>query len=132
MKRLLSFLMISLMVINNTNVFAQEAVMIKKDERAPFEGVLFPLDQANKMRYKLIECDIKIQLNESYERTVKLYKQNETYQDNKVNLLLKQNDELSKSLTESKSVSDFQKILWFGLGVIATGLAVYGAKQISR
>jgi len=116
----------------NTNAFAQETVMIKKDERAPFEGVLFPLDQANKMRYKLIECDIKIQLNESYERTVKLYKQNETYQDNKVNLLLKQNDELSKALTESKSTSDFQKIIWFGLGVLATGLAIYGTKQITR
>lgn len=130
MKTLLSFLMIGLITINSA--FAQEAVMIKKDERAPFEGVLFPLDQANKTRYQLIECDIKKQLNSSYERTIKLYKENEVYQDNKVNLLLKQNDELSKALTESKSTSDLQKILWFGLGVLATGLAIYGTKEITR
>jgi hypothetical protein len=122
--------MIGLITINSA--FAQEAVMIKKDERAPFEGVLFPLDQANKTRYQLIECDIKKQLNSSYERTIKLYKENEVYQDNKVNLLLKQNDELSKALTESKSTSDLQKILWFGLGVLATGLAIYGTKEITR
>ena len=130
MKTLLSFLMIGLITINSA--FAQEAIMIKKDERAPFEGVLFPLEQANKMRYQLIECDIKKELNSSYERTIKLYKENEVYQDNKVNLLLKQNDELSKALTEAKVTSDFQKILWFGLGVLATGLAIYGTKEITR
>lgn len=130
MKTLLSFLMIGLITINS--VFAQEAIMIKKDERAPFEGVLFPLDQANKMRYQLIECDIKKELNSSYERTIKLYKENETYQENKVNILLKQNDELSKSLNEAKSTNDFQKILWFGLGVIATGLAIYAGKEMAK
>ena len=130
MKTLLSFLMIGLITINSS--FAQEAVMIKKDERAPFEGVLFPLDQANKMRYQLIECDIKKELNASYERTIKLYKENESYQENKVNILMKQNDELSKALTESKSTTDLQKILWFSLGVLATGLAVYGASKITR
>lgn len=122
--------MIGLITINSA--FAQESVMIKKDERAPFEGVLFPLDQANKMRYQLIECDIKKELNSSYERTIKLYKENETYQENKVNILLKQNDELSKSLTEAKSTNDFQKILWFGLGVIATGLAIYAGKEMAK
>ena len=120
------------MMVNSVNAFAEESIMIKKDERAPFEGVLFPLDQANKMRYKLIECDISIKLNESYERTVKLYKQNETYQENKVTLLLKQNDELAKALTESKTTSDLQKILWFSLGVVATGLAVYGTSKITK
>lgn len=130
MKRLLSFLMISLMISNSG--FASESIMIKKDERAPFEGVLFPLDQANKMRYTLIDCEIKTELNLSYERTVKLYKQNETYYENKVNILSKQNDELAKALTESKSTGDLQKILWFGLGVLATGLAIYGTKQITR
>lgn len=129
MKTLLSFLMIGLTI---SNAFAQEVIMIKKDERAPFEGVLFPIDQAKKTRLELIECDIKKELNASYERTIKLYKENESYQDNKVNILLKQNDELSKSLVEAKSTSDFQKILWFGLGIIATGLAIYGTKEITR
>lgn len=130
MKTLLTFLMIGLITINSS--FAQEAIVMKKDERAPFEGVLFPLEQANKIRYQLIECDIKKELNLSYERTIKLYKENEGYQENKVSILMKQNDELSKALTESKSTSDLQKIIWFGLGVIATGLAIYGTKQITK
>jgi hypothetical protein len=118
------------MVANNS--FAGEVINLKKDERAPFEGVLFPFEEAQKMRYKLIECDIKSQLNESYERTIRLYKQNEIYYDNKVNILLKQNDELAKALNEAKTTTDIQKIIWFSLGVVATGLAVYGASQISR
>ena len=130
MKRLLSFLMIGLMI--TSNCFATEAVNLKKDERAPFEGVLFPFELAQKTRYQLLECDIKKELIASYDKSIRLYKENETYYDNKVNILLKQNDELSKALTESKTSSDLTKILWFGLGVVATGLAVYGAKQISK
>ena len=119
-------------LIITSNCFANEAINLKKDERAPFEGVLFPFDQAQKIRYQLLECDIKKELVVSYEKTIRLYKENETYYDNKVNILLKQNDELSKALTESKTSSDLSKILWFGLGVVATGLAVYGAKQITK
>lgn len=130
MKSLLSFLMISLMVVNNC--FSSEVITLKKDERAPFEGVLFSFEQAQKMRYQLIECDIKKELTASYEKTIKLYKENETYHDNKVNILLKQNDELSKALTEAKTTSDLTKLLWFGLGVLATGMAIYGAKQATK
>lgn len=131
MKNLLSFLIIGITIANNCFA-SDQTVILKKDERAPFEGVLLPIDQANKTRYELLECDIKKELNTSYERTIKLYKENEVYQDNKVNILLKQNDELSKALTDSKSNSDLQKIVWFSLGVLATGLAVYGTEKITK
>jgi hypothetical protein len=123
--------MIGLLISNNC-LAADQTVILKKDERAPFEGVLLPFEQANKTRYELLDCDIKKQLNGSYERTIKLYKDNEVFQDNKVNILMKQNDELAKALTESKTSSDLQKVVWFTLGVLATGLAIYGTSKISK
>lgn len=112
--------------------FTQESVPLKKDDRAPFEGVLLSLDKANKVRYDLLECDIKKSLNESYEKTIKLYKDNENIHQEKINVLLKQNDDLAKAVIEARSSTDIQKIIWFGLGVLATGLAIYAGKEMAK
>ena len=110
----------------------QQVYYLIKDDPAPYDGVLFPMKDAIELRKSLIEAEALKAVNESYEKSIQLYKKNEQLTDQKYNTLLDQNDRLSTALVESRRSNDLQKILWFGLGVLATGFAVYGAKKITQ
>lgn len=113
-------------------VDTEDAVYILKHDPAPYDGVLLPLKKAEQVRRELIEADALKAINESYVKSILLYKQTLQLSDQKYNTLLDQNDKLALALTESRKSNDLQKILWFGLGVLATGFAVYGAKKITQ
>jgi hypothetical protein len=108
------------------------AVFILKDDLAPYDGVLLPLKQAEQVRRDLIEVKTLRAINESYAKSIQMYQQTIQLSDQKYNTLLNQNDKLALSLVESRKSSDLQKMIWFGLGVLATGFAVYGAKKITE
>ena len=117
-----------LMTVNNT-AYANDAIVLNKGQAAPFTGLLLTEEKANTVyndlnRYKL--------LNESLQTTVGLYEQNEKIQDKKVNTLLEQNDKLAKDLMQARSTSNWEKVLWFGLGFISVGLGIYGVKTIAK
>ena len=84
----------------------------------------------------VLMADLEVQtlraMTESYEKSIQLYQKNKQLEDQKYNTLIDQNDKLSIALVESRRSSDLQKILWFGLGVLTTGFAVYGAKKITQ
>jgi len=52
--------------------------------------------------------------------------------DEQVDLWMKESIEQNKRLNNIKNASEKNKWLWFGLGVLATGAAVYGAGQLSK
>jgi hypothetical protein len=60
-----------------------------------------------------------------YQKTIQLH-------DEKYNLLYQQNDRLAEALVESRRSNDLQRVIWFTLGVFATGFAFYGAKKITQ
>jgi serine/threonine protein kinase len=71
-------------------------------------------------------------INLSLEKSLELEKKNSELQNQKVNVVLEQNLNLTKSLNEERSMSNWERILWFGLGVVGTGMAVYGASKIAK
>lgn len=111
---------------------AQDAKYLKKDTPAPFDGFLITSKRVEELKIGINERDRYKLLNESLERSLVLEKENNELQEKKVNLLTEQNDKLAKTLGEERNVSDLTKILWFSLGVIATGFAIYGVKQLQK
>jgi hypothetical protein len=134
MKRLLpnfSIIVSSIIILNNV-AYGNEVVFLEETKPAPYSGILFPVEKANELRKMAIELDTLRVLKDSYEKSNKLYEESISLKDNKYNLLLEQNTRLLKLTNENSQSEDLQKIIWFALGVVATGFAVYGAKKITQ
>lgn len=125
-------IVISSAIISNVAFAGEDAVYLEKDSKAPYAGILLPVEKATNVRKSLIELDALRAINESYVKSIQMYQNAIQLNDQKYNILSEQNDKLSVALVESRKSADLQKIIWFGFGVIATGFAVYGAKKITQ
>lgn len=119
------FLMILMICLVSVNSLAQTTVPLNKNDTAPFSGVLFDNKTAQEARNALI-------IVPSLEKSLQLQTENFTLSEDKVNLLLKQNDNLAKRLGEEREVKSWERVLWFSLGIAASGFAVYGARRLQE
>lgn len=117
-------LIVSLLI--SSQVLAQETQFITKGTPAPNDGFLTTREKMQQIQKELVQKDYLVEDNKSLNKSIDLYKLNEEYKDNQIALLQHQNDRLSSSLEHS----EWTKVIYFTLGVAATGLAVYGASQI--
>jgi len=117
-RKSLSILLIISSLISNLS-FAEEAVLLSKGEAAPYSGALLPVDKLQELRKAYLEKD-------SLSRSIELYKSNELLYTKKVDVLSEQNDRLAKTAYEERNMSTLEKIGYFGLGAILTGLVAYG------
>lgn len=123
MKSVMKNLTISLMsVILIANVgYAQEC-------KSP--NICFTEERARAVRKELIEKDYLEGENKSLKSSLKLTTASLSLRKEQVDMLSKNNDKLAERLRESSKWSQWKSIMWFGLGVLATGLAVKGAKSL--
>lgn len=117
-------------MILNPLVYANDVVYLEQGKPSPYSGVLFPVEKANELRKMAIELETLRSINESYIKSIGLYQKTIQLHEEKYQLVYNQNERLSEALVESRRSTDLQKIIWFGLGVLATGFAVYGAKKV--
>lgn len=104
--------------------------LLKKGEVSPCTGLLYSPaadDEANRAfenaeKFKNIN-DLLVKKNIAMET------QNEIV-EKRLNLYITESQILAERLTKKENRSEWQKVLYFSLGVLATGIAVYGAKQI--
>ena len=111
---------------------ADQAVGLDKDQKAPFAGVLLDAEKANSVKVGLQELDLYKAITESQAKSIDLLKQNESYNQNKVNILLEQNDKLAESLRSSQSLNSWERIGLVLLGVAVTvgaGVAIRSATK---
>lgn len=98
----------------------------------PQDSWVFSPGKAKEVRNKLIDLETNLKLNESLSKSIELYKANEQIQQNKVNLLLEQNDKIVQRLNDSQSMNNIERIGLFLLGIIATVGAGYAIGQIHK
>ena len=128
----MKYLLILILACNTCFAADPDAVALNKNDPAPFSGVLLSNDKANQLKNTSIERDEYKLINDSLTRSVKLYRDNETIYDNKVNVLLQQNDKLAVSLYDARQTTMWEKFGYFFLGVAATTAAVYGVKKVTQ
>lgn len=117
------------LIFNTTIAFADDVVYLKKGDASPTDGYLFSNAKAQDTRNKLLTIDDLKAMNTSYQHSIDLYKNNETIYQKQLDLLSTQNTKLVSSEQQTLSMTTYEKMAWFGFGVLVTGLAVYGAKE---
>lgn len=125
-------LIISSTLLLNSLCFAQDSVLLHQNDKAPYDGILLTQDKAQDVKNKLLEGDSYKLLNDSLNKSLNLQADIITKDDNKINLCMDQNDKLAKSLQSSTTMSDWEKVGYFLVGVFATAAAIYGAHQIYK
>ena len=123
------------MLILTTPAYADNAITVHTGDvvAAPFDkGTLLDAPQATKIKDQLADGDACQKEVTSFQKSIDLYKANESIYQDENTLLLNRNVKLTKSLNDSQETSDWTKVLYFGLGVVITGAAFYGAKQLVK
>lgn len=107
---------------------AEDVTFIEKGKTAPFSGVLFPEETAKQLRSELLEADkSKLRLESELSKSKNLSSIIEL-KDTEIESYRTQNQRLLRV----KESDETMKYIWFGLGVLVTGAAVYGAGSLSK
>lgn len=122
---------ISLLLILATPAYADQAIPVKTGDivQPQFDrGTLLDKEKADKIKDQLIDRDALQKENESFQKSVDLYKSNQKLYQEENNLLLNRNIELTHTLNDTRSTSNWEKVFYVVLGA---GL-IYGASRITR
>jgi hypothetical protein len=105
-----------------------DVTFIEKNQKAPYSGLLFTEEKASELRRDVLEGDkARLRLegelfkSESFLRVIKL-------KDEEIDLYHKQNQRLERAASTSSTM----QYVWFGLGILATSVAVYGARGLAN
>ncbi len=90
---------------------------------------VFSPSKAKEVRDKLIDGETYQKLNESLNKSIELYKSNEQINNNKINLLIEQNDKLAKNLLASQSLNNWER---FGLVLLGIAMTVGAGFAIKK
>lgn len=122
---------ILLVFLLSFNCFA-DPKYIDKGTPAPTNGFLFSVPKTKAVRKALIEKDQLTIFNKALQEDLKVKETVIVNQKEQVKILSKQNEKLAKQIDNDHTMSNFERSVWFILGITASGLAVYGAKQLAR
>lgn len=125
--------LIALLLIISTPAYADQAITVHTGDTVTKQfdqGTLLDKPKADKVKNELIDGDACKKENGGYQQEIQLYQNNEKLYQDENTALLNSNTNLTKSLNDSKSMSDWEKAGFFLLGVAVTGLAVYGASKV--
>lgn len=120
------------MIFQTNQSSASDTIALIKDQPAPFSGVLMSSDKAKVVRTQLLERDTLLQEKDSFTKSLALYADIESLNNQKVGLLTNENERLSKQLGAASTTSNWERGFYFALGTLATGLIFYAASQSVR
>ena len=101
---------------------AQPIIELKLNQPAPYDGILFTNEAANKVRYQLLELDRMTRLNGLYEKDILvLEKQSNHWKQATL--------DLSSRVIEADSRNFWQNAAYFGLGAVTVILLAFATSQ---
>lgn len=110
----------------------EDVQVLEKGQIANCDGLLFSPDASKK-------ADQAIQDSKYYKDLSDLLIKRQDYTTKEINVLdqrlklyMDQSYILSKELTYKENEDKWQKVIYFGLGVLATGIAIYGTSELVR
>jgi spermidine synthase len=106
----------------------QDAIYLDKDKPAPFSGILFSESKARQFRSDLLEADkIVLQLESEKSKSHNLFQIIQLKEEE-----IEQYSAQNQRLLKAEQTSNTMQYIWFGLGILATSAAVYGAGALAR
>ncbi len=131
MKSVLALLVIITMLPLQTLASCKQSVeLIEKGSQAPCTGFLFSPEAEAKVAQDYSDLQYYKALNERLEERRKLTDKELFIIDKRLQLYIEQSEILSERLHKREKHSEWQKVIWFSLGVLATGLVVNGARRL--
>ena len=130
MKYLIAIVLVFAFTVQSA--FAEDIVHVKKGDAAPYDGYLLDQEKANKVRDQALDNEGLVKTNESLNKSIILYKSNQDLLTQENDILLKKDIELTKTLNDTRTTSDWVKVGYFVLGVVVVSAGVYGASHLSR
>jgi len=121
---------ILILILISNICFADDSVFLNKGQPATFDGFLLPPDKVKELQNNTLERDTYKQINDSLNRSIDLYKSNTSIKDQEIQVLMNQNDNLAKSLNDSRTTSDWTKALYFLGGIVISVVAIKGAHDL--
>ena len=115
-----------------TNAKANDVISITKGTPAPFSGILFTEDKAKEIRTELLELDKSRIMLLSKEQQLDIFQNRLELKNEEIELYRKQNQRLVNQNESNKKIGSVERVMWFGLGVLATGAAIYMAGSLSK
>lgn len=112
--------------------FGQNVTLLKKNQPAPYDGYLFTPAETLQLKNTTTERDSYKLLNTSLQTSLDTETKIADLNNTKANDLMTDNEKLSVDLKAARDTSELTKVLWFTLGIVATGAAMYGASKIVR
>jgi hypothetical protein len=126
---------IVLLLLLSTPAYADQAITVHTGDvvtKQFDQGTLLDAPKATKIEDQLIDGDTAKKENASFQKSIELYKANESLYQDENTLLLNRNIELSKALNDSRSTSDWLKVGYFILGAAVVSAGVYGASHLVK
>lgn len=106
--------------------------VIKEGESAQCSGLLYSPDAAKKANQAFEDAKYYQDLSELLHKRNELTQKEIAVLDERLKLYMDTSQTLAEQLTRKDHEDFWQKTLYFGLGVVVTGLAVYGAVKVIK
>lgn len=130
MKKLIVIL--SLFNFIGSTSYAEESIYLNQGQTAPYSGFLLPKEKVQELYNNTTERDFYKNTNDSLKKSIDLEQSNNNIKDQKIKLLLDQNDQLAKTAYNARELSNWEKIGYFLGGIIVTSLAIKGMHELYR
>jgi hypothetical protein len=129
--KLINFLVVVLFSINVIATDCKESVtLINEGQKAECTGFLFSPDAEKKASQAYDDAKYYKELSDLLHKRSQLSNEEIKVMDERLKLYQDQSHLLAQEVQKKEKEDFWQKTLYFGLGILATGIAFYGAGQL--